>query len=147
MLSDKDRETIDCCALRFDGHAYAESRKRPDLLPELTGRFVKTLKFSSDRNNNLAAFFALQRFLGKWGGEMLPESSRDWIAFKFLYLHLYRVDIPSEFRLAEHHASWARRHAHRAERVAARLRVHLASPPPAESDSVLPGDEPHASRS
>jgi hypothetical protein len=68
---------IDTCALRFDGYKYESlcgGRMGPDKasFPSLVQRIEDTMEFYEDPLDNFAAFFALQRGLGKWGGEQLP---------------------------------------------------------------------------
>lgn len=43
------------------------------------------------------ALFALQRGLGKWGGEQTPEYDREFSMFYLLYLATYRHELPSVF--------------------------------------------------
>ena len=98
-----DLSFIDTCALRFDGYRYAADRgdrMGPELVgfPGLVDRVEKTLEFYENPLDNLAVFFALQRFLGKWGGETLPNDAIERIVFKMLFLHLYREEIPERYR-------------------------------------------------
>ena len=112
-------------ALRFDGYRYATSRGNQDLLLEWTTRFVNTLEMADEPNENHAAFFALQRFLGKWGGEMLTEESREHLAYRLLFLHLYHEDIPAEFICDFGQPLFRRLDLSRLESVAARVRGQL----------------------
>lgn len=71
-LSQEAEETLITCALRFYyGYAYAERRGDDQTLVTVSNRFVDSLQTSGDPLENFAAFFALQRFLYKWGGEYL----------------------------------------------------------------------------
>ena len=56
---------------------------------------MKSLTLHVKQEDNLAAFFALQRFLHKWGGEHLTKYADEHIAYDFLFLHLYTHYFPS----------------------------------------------------
>jgi len=87
-------DAMNLCALRFDGYAFLESLQNtgtPVEFSDLLEPVVKSLILHPDQNRNFAAFFALQRFLFKWGGEHLTAYSSEHIAYDFLFLHLYRL--------------------------------------------------------
>jgi hypothetical protein len=67
---------------------------------------VETLSFHTDLNDNLAVFFALQRFLHKWGGEHLTKYSREHVAYDHLFLMLYRQPVPNDFVDREYVLRW-----------------------------------------
>ena len=119
-------EAMLVCALRFDGYRYLEVvhrelSKETDFSP-LVGPLVDTLSFHTDPNDNFAAFFALQRFLHKWGGEHLTKYSREHMAYDRLFLMLYRQPVPKDFVDQEYDLRWEREFASRAEAVAAYVR-------------------------
>lgn len=124
-------EIIDYCALRFDGYTYLETAQRENMLPkdigfpELNKPIIEDHAFYSDSNRNAAVFFALQRFLGKWGGEQLPESSPERIAFKLLYLRLYKEDTSGIYRHEEFDEKWQAISDLERESVAKHLRTQL----------------------
>ena len=124
-LSDATVIAMNACALRFDGWAFVARRGGDRILATLSDHFVATLQTSVDSNENHATFFALQRFLFKWGGEQLSESSREHAAFGFLFLHLYRLDVEPTLRAPEHWERWQVEHAARAELYAAEVRESL----------------------
>lgn len=99
----KEHDILCACALRFDGYKYAATRGVD--LCELTEAYVIRLKPHEWILDNLAVFFSLQRWLHKWGGEYEPETSRNNIAFRELFLELCQADIPEEFR---HEECWKR---------------------------------------
>lgn len=72
-------------ALRFDGYRYLE--KHPEFDPrEAYEMWLDTGDWDHlTTNEQLASFFHLQRFLGKWGGEQLSEGSGYRLAFQELY--------------------------------------------------------------
>lgn len=122
---DLTHEVMTTCALRFDGWKFFQEQGDEGVFVTLTDRFVTTLQTSSNPNENHATFFALQRYLCKWGGEYLPESSREHSAFRYLFLHLYRVEIEPGFRCLEYWERWQARYAARADEYAAEARESI----------------------
>jgi len=123
---------IDTCALRFDGYKYEKlcgGRMGPDKVnfPTLVERIENTMEFYEDPLDNFAAFFALQRGLGKWGGEQLPADDPARLAFRLLFLHLYREEIPGVFQWNEQSwaAEWKEKYEPHREQLAAYVRRHL----------------------
>jgi hypothetical protein len=126
-LSPETEDAMITCALRFDGYGYADRRGDDELLAALADRFVETLTMSEDQAENHAAFFCLQRFLFKWGGENLPPTSPEHVAFLLLFLHLYRAEVEPLLRLEEYWERWRVRYEERAERFAAEVRSAIRS--------------------
>lgn len=119
------------CALRFDGYAY-EGSVRGDretwtggILGELVEPIVETLTLHPVQEANLAAFFGLQRYLCKWGGERLGPESPEHVAYGFLFLHLYRAEIPTEFMMRDYVERWDRDYRDRVEPIASMVRTEL----------------------
>ena len=75
-----------------------------------------------DINKNLAAFFGLQRYLHKWGGEYLTEYAEEHIAYDFLFLHLYHCDVPVEYKNEKYIKQWEQEILLSIEEVAAFVR-------------------------
>lgn len=129
MKADWENELLIACALRFDGYRYAEETglNGPDGdgrgLAALADPVVKTLELYPEPLDNLAAFFTLQRFLYKWGGERLTAFSREHLAFRLLFLDVYRQDIPERFRFEPYYSDWERDFAAGRELHAARIRA------------------------
>ena len=125
-------DAMDTCALRFDGYAYearlglSEHEGVGAGLRSLFEPIVTTLTLYADDDMNFAAFFGLQRCF-KWGGEYLTEDSDEHIAYDFLFLHLYRLDVPDDYRHAEYYARWQRKYEPRREEMAAVVRSALAA--------------------
>ena len=125
---DEIEEAQIICALRFDGYKYedtlvCDANDKPVIsLPQLAKPLVKTLSLHESDNDNFAAFFALQRFLFKWGGEYLTKYSDEHIAFDFLFLNLYRLDVPEQFAHKEYVSKWNRDFKPAAEKTAAYIR-------------------------
>jgi hypothetical protein len=122
--SDREREALMWCALRVDGWR---------LLMEIEGRdtgdfsrfvdpVVKERQLHEDDRLNHLAFFALQRYLGKWGGEDRTPYSDEQIAYRFLFLHLYRQPVPRGFESQDFPPRWEDDYAPRAEEIAAEIR-------------------------
>ena len=127
-LTDEAKATIDACALRFDGYAYAEAHL-PDFenwgsvyhalldKPRMTG------KFSVNPVENFAANFYLHR--GFYGQGTSPvQFSPEWYDMVLYYLHMYRLPTTTVQRhvLA---GEWDRRSKGAAERAAAEIRTLL----------------------
>lgn len=112
------------CALRFLGYEYESAvlRSAGGGFPGLTQPIVQSFVLHTDQNTNFAAFFALQRFLHKWGGEYLTKYADEHLAYDFLFLHLYRVEPPPEFTNVEYTNRWQQECADQAETYAAFVR-------------------------
>jgi len=108
LFSDALNETMQICALRFDGYQWLETMRSDGELnfAQWTVPLVDNLTFHEDETANFATFFALQRFLGKWGGEMLPLSAPEHTAFCFLFLHLHPLPVPAGFAFADYESRW-----------------------------------------
>jgi len=83
--------------LRFLGYEYEQATRIATGrgFSHFTEPVVKSLTLHVKQEDNLAAFFALQRFLHKWGGEHLTKYADEHIAYDFLFLHLYTHYFPS----------------------------------------------------
>lgn len=116
------------CALRFQGYEYEKSlgvslnRETGEGLSKFTAPVVDSLTLHSSINDNFAAFFGLQRYLHKWGGEYSTKYSEEHIAYDFLFLHLYRHEPPKLFCHDEYCRRWRDEFAPRAESIAAYIR-------------------------
>ncbi len=84
------------CALRFGGYRYEDISDQS--LAELSEAVVVSLVFHEEMEDNFAAYFSLQRYLAKWGGEQLDRETPERIAFDLLFLHLYRQDTPARYK-------------------------------------------------
>ncbi len=119
------------CALRFDGYKFeADLRKKNpevDGLYRLVDPVIESLQFHADENMNLAAFFGLQRYLGKWGGETLKEGSKEYIVFDFLFLHLYALEIPKRYQFKGYCSQWQEQYFDQREEIAEQVRKQLIS--------------------
>jgi hypothetical protein len=121
-------EATIACALRFRGSEYVEANHGQlqgmagKGFPTLIQPVVEALSLHVRPEDNFAAFFGLQRFLFKWGGEYLTMYAEEHIAFDFLFLHLYRLDPPPEFSNDEFVAQWDRDFKDKAEQAAAVIR-------------------------
>lgn len=110
------------CALRFDGWAYIERIGDEERFPRLIDEFVKKLQLFPNELDNFATFFALQRYLFKWGGEHLTKYSPEHLAFDFLFLALYTLPTPEAFIYSEYESRWLRYDRSEIEVVAAYAR-------------------------
>ena len=116
------------CALRFQGYGYekfvgaSSSGETSEGLARFTAPVVNSLTLHSSNSDNFAAFFGLQRYLHKWGGEYLTKYSEAHIAYDFLFLHLYSHEPPEPFRHNEYCRRWQDDFLPRAESIAALVR-------------------------
>jgi hypothetical protein len=131
VIERSEDDVLSACALRFDGYTYEEATGIGETdsvgagLAKLIKPIVETRTFQDDQNVNLAAFFGLQRFLYKWGGEYLTEFADEHVVFRLLFLHLYRADIPAQFRKEPYAADWEREYSPHREHYAAAIRATL----------------------
>jgi hypothetical protein len=125
----EERKFLDLCALRFDGYAYIKAREQElGLVMDISSfsqKMLESRQFQEHQPDNFAAFFLLQRFLGKWGGESLPVTSNEHVLFRLLFLHLYREEVPEEFRIESYYEEWERDFAPIREELAAKIRRTL----------------------
>lgn len=104
----------DVCALRFQGYEYVVAvgisipASTGAGLSKLIQPVVESLIMHESENDNFAAFFGLQRFLGKWGGDRLTKYAAEHVAFDFLFLHLYQKEVPAQFLNADYSEMWNR---------------------------------------
>lgn len=121
-------EAQSVCALRFQGYEYERSigvvtnEATGGGLARLIKPVVEELTVHSSNNDNFAAFFGLQRFLHKWGGEYLTKYSEEHIAYDFLFLHLYSRKPPERFRNVDYCVQWQENFLPRVESIAAIVR-------------------------
>lgn len=94
------------CALRFHGYNYQDTH--PFDHQRALDHFITDNEWDISQTEQLAVFFLLQRFLYKWGGEQLPKNSREWKAFRSLFLITHAYDIPAEYRHQDYYTSWER---------------------------------------
>ena len=126
ILTEEDERVLILCALRFDGWQYLRAIGEPDNdFRPLVEPVVETQQLHSEESNNFAAFFALQRYLHKWGGEMEPDESPVRQAFYHLFLHMYRRPVPDAFRSDEYANPWSELSDERIEKVAGTVRQAL----------------------
>jgi len=111
------------CALRFQGYEYMQSIGGN--FTALIDPVVKERILYDEQNRNLAAFFGLQRFLYKWGGESLTKYSNEHMAFDFLFLHLYCVEPEERFRHPAYYDQWQQEFAPWAESIAGYVRQSI----------------------
>jgi hypothetical protein len=115
-------EVHSICALRFKGYDYSHNEATGGGLSKLIEPVVKELILHQSQNDNFAAFFGLQRFLHKWGGEYLTKYSEEQIAYDFLFLHLYCFEPPKQFRNDEYCRQWQHEYKSKVESLAAVVR-------------------------
>ncbi|MFW5683037.1 MAG: hypothetical protein ACOC1G_08545 [Phycisphaeraceae bacterium] len=134
---------ITAYALRFDGYAYQEETGFDGVYDrdgrKLSRNFFDHGTLPDNHLERLAFFFKMQRFLCKWGGEMLPQQGGYWRLYRTLFLDLADADIPPRFRLEDRYAKWEEDFMpHHDASVALVRRIHettaYAEDPPPEDD-------------
>jgi hypothetical protein len=76
----------------------------------------------------LAVLFAMQRWLGKFGGEYQPLHGRAWRRFRELFLRTHDVRVPEGYRMAGRYDDWLRdRLPRKVEDVELVERIHAAT--------------------
>lgn len=99
-----EAQVLNICALRFDGYTYTEQvlRGHTDIFQVHLAQGT----ISDEPNLQMAQFFHLQRYLGKWGGEHEPLHSRAWRLFRALFLTVVNHPVPPEFQFPEYYTEW-----------------------------------------
>lgn len=107
-LNDEIVRTMITCALRFGGYRWLEATqgRGANAFSPWTVPVTQRLRLHLTGEENLAAFFALQRWLFKWGGETQSQSAADHTAFRFLFLHLHHLPTPPDFVNPEYERQW-----------------------------------------
>jgi hypothetical protein len=101
---DDENDILTACALRFDGNKYGkEVGLNQDAVIE---HFFTTKQWPEGREEQLALFYMLQRFLLHWAGVDLPKESCYWRAFRELYLMVNEYSIPPQYVLGEYEIDW-----------------------------------------
>jgi len=116
------------CALRFLGYEYeiavgiSSQAITGAGLSKLIQPVVESLLLHESDNDNFAAFFGLQRYLGKWGGDHLTKYAEEHLAFDFLFLHLYLKEPQAQFSNHEFCREWEAKYRPISESIAAVVR-------------------------
>lgn len=99
--------TLTNSALRFDGYAYEKDHEIDveNLLTRAKDRGIDSLSHPE----KFCAFFALQRFLYKWGGERLSRNGPTWRLFRGLFLCIYAEEVPTGYYDKAYQAEWERK--------------------------------------
>lgn len=106
-LYEQERNCLMYCALRFDGYGYQEKMKF-DFIDGLDA-LIKHDVMPTAPEAQMALFFALQRYFGKWGGEYDGYWSDSYQAYRKLFLLCYAYEIAPEFQtreMREYYEQW-----------------------------------------
>lgn len=129
----EEQSILNNCALRFDGYKYLAHH--PFDYEDALEQYKRTGAWSHlDEHQKLAAFFFLQRYLAKWGGEYLSLRSLTWRGFRELFLEVWHVKTPPDFRLEDWAQAWDERTAQEQEAAAAIVRAVHESTDYADTD-------------
>lgn len=96
------------CALRFDGYKYAEETGTD--LGKLMKRVQRKRVGKLTELENHAVYFALQRYLHKWGGERLSRRSNVWRIFRELFFQVAELEVPKEFQDKLYQEQWEKKY-------------------------------------
>ncbi|WP_143164265.1 hypothetical protein [Hymenobacter daecheongensis] len=125
-LTSTTEQTIIEFAHAFDGYRYAEKvwlGQHPNGAKYLN-LLRETGKLPAKAEDGLTVNFLLHRGFHHQG--WLPEAQFvDWYDMLYLYLHLYRLPIPSVYRHTALYGKWANRTKGSAEAAAAEIRQLL----------------------
>jgi len=92
-----EKEVLSCAALRFDGYKYEQETGFDwDKACEV---FFQTGELPKSKMEQMALFYMLQRFLFKWGGEMLSHEDPHWKLFRTLFLSVCTAYAPPYYRV------------------------------------------------
>ena len=127
-LSDRAIEAMHVCALRFDGGKYEEECKEESdgstygRTCTLCRPVLDNMLLSENEIVNFAAFFLLQRHF-HWTEHDPRENSRDHLVFGLLFLHLYRKEVPENYRGGHFWLKWRNEYESESERFAGMIRM------------------------
>ncbi len=125
-LSHDTLETVRNCAYRANMDLYNEDMKREaaSRASACYHRIASDGSLSHKQVENLLAFVYAHRCLHH-AGHWWEAGSSDWFATCWLYLHLYRDEVPPEQANAQVVAGWKARPKGRAEAAAAEIRQKI----------------------
>ena len=106
---DHEHEILTAYALRFDGTRAEFHGESADVrFEKLLDAAILNALFPTDLIDQFECFYRLQRFLCKWGGESLPDTSLGWRAFRMLFLMTAAQDVPEQYQFNERYRDWER---------------------------------------
>ncbi len=94
-----EHEILTCAALRIDGYKILnETKITPERVRQLIDAYgTPDAEVEATPLEKQCAFFHLQRYLCKWGGEQLPFHHSNWCAYRRLFLETVAHAVPPEF--------------------------------------------------
>ena len=101
-----ENDWLTACALRFDGHLYAQKHRMPGEFAPMLEWIGHAPEFNHDLPGLMAAMFLLQRGLMKEG--IRSKTSQAWKVFRLLFLRLCSHPVPDEYRLEDFCTRWER---------------------------------------
>lgn len=128
-LTTEARQILILFSSVFDGYRYAEHRwqlTEAAVHPILNEKWHQVQESSCllvRAEDNFALNFYIHRTFRHWGE--LPTAGPAWYDMLFLYLHLYRLPVPVEYRRAAEYTQWINRRKGAAEAAAAEVRQLL----------------------
>ena len=116
-----EHDILTACALRFDGYKYAEENGA--VLSYYCQRLDEIGIDGLTDLERMAAFFAHQRYLCKWGGEALAKEGPTWKSFRELFLRVVECEVPKPYRFADNYYSrWREGYLPRIQECIAKVR-------------------------
>lgn len=118
-------DAMTTCALRFDGYTFMEETGFDHRAALDT--FYQTGEWNHlTLPQQMSAYFLLQRYLNKWGGEMLPHESKERGAYHSLFLVVCREAPPeqskTDFDTQPYLSEWERRFVPQLDAIEAAIR-------------------------
>ena len=121
-LSHDTLETVRNCAYRYSNQLYNHHGGSTGVAAKYYQRVLEEGSISHEQEDNLLAFYYAHRALhhsGYWWDARSP----DWFATCWLYLHLYRYELPDSLAEKDVVAGWKSRPKGRAELAAIEIRT------------------------
>lgn len=98
---------------------------QPERIKKATKQALMERRLPHDLETQAHCYHQLQRWLFKWGGEVLPETSADWWLFRSLFLCTALADLPQQLRASERYEEWERTFVpHRSSHLALVAAIH-----------------------
>ena len=101
-----ENDWLTACALRFDGHLYAQRHRMPKEFSTMLEWIGSAPEFNHEPTGLMAAMFLLQRGLMKEG--IRSKTSQAWKVFRQLFLRLSSHTVPDGYRLEGSCTQWER---------------------------------------
>jgi hypothetical protein len=107
---DREMAIATVWALRFNAETYLDDTgfDGVHVTEELSwlDRFLADGTLPEEPLQQMACFYRMQRFLGKWGGERCAPNGGAWRMFRTLLLATAEHEVPERYRMNDYYAQW-----------------------------------------